>query len=159
MKTMKMILLLCIISASTSIFAQTSRGEVADTTQKADPGMETEEEVFMVVEEMPEFPGGEAAMFKFIADNLEYPAEARENNIQGRVTVQFVIDEKGNITDAKVLSSPSSLLSAAALDVVNSMPQWKPGKQKGKEVSVRYLIPIRFVLGDDSKPKKRKRRK
>jgi len=117
------------------------------------------EEVFMVVEEMPEFPGGEAAMFKFIADNLEYPAEARENNIQGRVTVQFVIDEKGNITDAKVLSSPSSLLSAAALDVVNSMPQWKPGKQKGKEVSVRYLIPIRFVLGDDSKPKKRKRRK
>lgn len=159
MKILKMTLLLCIIAASTSLFAQSSRGDDADTTQKADSVMETEDEVFMAVEEMPEFPGGEAAMFKFIAENMEYPALARENNVQGRVTVQFVIDEMGNVTDAKVLNSPSPLLSAAALDVVNSMPKWKPGKQKGKNVSVRYVMPIRFVLGDDSKPKKRKRRK
>ncbi len=106
-----------------------------------------EQEVFMVVEDMPEFPGGEAKMFKYIADNVEYPPLARENNIQGRVTVQFVVDENGKIIDAKVLKGIGWGCDEAALKVVNSMPRWKPGKQRNKAVRVRFVIPIRFVLG------------
>jgi len=106
-----------------------------------------EQEVFMVVEDMPEFPGGEAKMFKYIADNVDYPPLARENNIQGRVTVQFVVDENGKIIDAKVLKGIGWGCDEAALRVVNSMPRWKPGKQRNKAVRVRFVIPIRFVLG------------
>lgn len=106
-----------------------------------------EQEVFMVVEDMPEFPGGEAKMFKYIAENVEYPPLARENNIQGRVTVQFVVDENGKIIDAKVLKGIGWGCDEAALKVVNSMPRWKPGKQRNKAVRVRFVIPIRFVLG------------
>lgn len=106
-----------------------------------------EQEVFMVVEDMPEFPGGEAKMFKYIAENVEYPPLARENNIQGRVTVQFVVDENGKIIDAKILKGIGWGCDEAALKVVNSMPRWKPGKQRNKAVRVRFVIPIRFVLG------------
>lgn len=106
-----------------------------------------EQEVFMVVEDMPEFPGGEAKMFKYIAENVEYPPLARENNIQGRVTVQFVVDENGKIIDVKVLKGIGWGCDEAALKVVNSMPRWKPGKQRNKAVRVRFVIPIRFVLG------------
>ncbi len=106
-----------------------------------------EPEVFFVVEDMPEFPGGEAKMFKYISDNMDYPPLARENNIQGRVTVQFVVDEKGRVIDAKVLKGIGWGCDEAALKVVNSMPNWKPGKQRNKPVRVRFVIPIRFVLG------------
>ena len=106
-----------------------------------------EPEIFMVVEDPPAFPGGEAAMMKYIADNLEYPPLARENNIQGRVVIQFVVDENGKITDAKVVKGIGWGCDEAAPKVVNSMPRWKPGKQRNKAVRVRYVLPIRFVLG------------
>jgi protein TonB len=106
-----------------------------------------EPEIFMVVEDPPAFPGGEAAMMKYISDNLEYPPMARENNIQGRVVIQFVVDENGKIIDARVVKGIGWGCDEAALKVVNSMPRWKPGKQRNKAVRVRYVLPIRFVLG------------
>lgn len=106
-----------------------------------------EPEVFVIVEDPPSFPGGEAAMMKYIADNLEYPPMARENNIQGRVVVQFVVDENGKITKAKIVKGIGWGCDEAALKVVNSMPRWKPGKQRNKPVRVQFVLPIRFVLG------------
>ncbi|MDX5321106.1 MAG: energy transducer TonB [Bacteroidota bacterium] len=116
--------------------------QVEEVEQTAEP------EIFMVVEDPPQFPGGEAAMLKYIADNLEYPPLARENNISGRVVVQFVVDENGKITQAKIIGKPLGWgCDEAALKVVNSMPRWKPGKQRNKAVRVRFVLPIRFVLG------------
>jgi len=106
-----------------------------------------EQEVFMVVEDMPEFPGGDAKMFEYISKNLEYPPLAKENSIQGRVVVQFVVDENGKITNAKILKGIGWGCDEEALKVINSMPRWKPGKQRNKAVPVRYNLPIRFVLG------------
>ncbi len=105
-----------------------------------------EDKVFMVVEQMPEFPGGEAAMLKYIADNVNYPPLAKENNIQGRVIVQFVVDENGRITNLKVARDIGWGCGEEALRVVKSMPRWKPGKQRNKAVRVQYALPIKFEL-------------
>jgi len=148
MKTIKTLLLLCFVLASTALFSQISRGEQADSTQKGPPVIEKEPEVFMVVEVMPKFPGGDEAMFKFISKRVKYPKEARKKNIQGRVMIQFVVDEEGNIIEAKVVKGIGYGCDEEALRVINSMPKWKPGTQKGKPVRVRFVIPIRFVLED-----------
>jgi len=121
--------------------AQQSRGEQAGEGKKV-----REEPEFLVVEDMPEFPGGDKAMFKYIADNINYPKEALKHKIEGRVTIQFVIDEEGNVVDAKVLKGIGYGCDEEALRVVNSMPKWKPGKQRGDNVRVRFVLPIRFVL-------------
>ncbi len=105
-----------------------------------------EEEIFFVVEEMPEFPGGQLALRKYIAENVEYPEIARENEIQGRVFVQFVVNEKGEVVNAKVVRGVDPSLDKAALKVVNSLPKWKPGKQREKPVKVSFTVPINFML-------------
>lgn len=105
-----------------------------------------EEEIFFVVEEMPEFPGGQLALRKYIAENVEYPEIARENEIQGRVFVQFVVNEKGDVVNAKVVRGVDPSLDKAALKVVNSLPKWKPGKQREKPVKVSFTVPINFML-------------
>jgi len=133
------------------VHAQKSRGEMADTTKKVKNKEIVEEspaaEVFMVVEEMPEYPGENEAMNKIISSNLHYPKEALEENIQGRVIVQFVVDEQGKITDAKVLRGIGHGCDKEALRVINAMPNWKPGKQRGKPVRVSYTLPLIFKLG------------
>ena len=106
-----------------------------------------EEVVFVVVEDMPEFPGGQQALFKYLSDNVKYPVIAQENGIQGRVICQFVVNKDGNIVDVEVVRSggdPS--LDKEALRVVKSMPKWKPGKQRGKAVRVKYTVPVNFRL-------------
>jgi len=115
------------------------------------PIEQVEEEVeevinFYVIEEKPEFPGGEAAMFQWIQKNIKYPQEARENNIQGKVFVQFIIDKEGNVTDVEVVRGVDPLLDKEAVRVVKNMPKWKPGKQRGKPVKVQFLLPINFRL-------------
>ena len=105
-----------------------------------------EGEVFVVVEEMPSFPGGESAMQAFIRKNLKYPQIALENGISGRVICTFVIDGKGKITGVEVLRSVDPNLDREALRVINMMPDWKPGKQQGKPVRVRYTLPVVFRL-------------
>ena len=104
------------------------------------------ERVFDVVEEMPEFPGGPSAMMMYLAENIRYPEGAYENNAQGRVIVNFVIEKDGSVTEPNVVSSVEPLLDAEAVRVVSSMPKWTPGKQNGKAVRVKYTIPITFKV-------------
>lgn len=105
-----------------------------------------ESQVFFIVEDMPEFPGGELALRKFIANAIKYPVIAQENGIQGKVYVNFVVDKDGSITNAKIARGVDPSLDKEALRVVNSLPKWKPGMQRGKPVKVSYTVPISFVL-------------
>ncbi len=108
---------------------------------------EEEEVIFVVVESMPEFPGGQQALFKYLGENVKYPVIAQENGIQGRVICQFVVNKDGSIVDAVVVRSSGELsLDKEALRVINSMPKWKPGKQRGKPVRVKYTVPVNFRL-------------
>jgi protein TonB len=101
---------------------------------------------FAIVEEKPTFPGGDAAMMQFIRDNIVYPAAAKEIGIQGRVTMQFVIDKNGNVTQVKTAKSVDTYLDAEAERVVKKLPKWSPGKQRGKTVPVTFLLPVNFKL-------------
>lgn len=105
-----------------------------------------ESKCFDVVEEMPSFPGGNGAMMSYIASNMEYPANARESMIQGRVIVSFVIECDGSISDVRVARSVDPMLDREAMRVVKSMPKWKPGKQNGSAVRVKYTVPVVFRL-------------
>ena len=108
---------------------------------------EEEEVIFMVVETMPEFPGGQQALFKYLGENVKYPVIAQENGIQGRVICQFVVNKDGSIVDVVVVrSSGEPSLDKEALRVINSMPKCKPGKQRGKPVRVKYTVPVNFRL-------------
>jgi periplasmic protein TonB len=104
------------------------------------------EEVFVIVEDMPEFPGGELALRKWIASNIKYPVIAAENGIQGKVYVQFVVDRDGKVTNARIARGIDASLDQEALRVVNNLPRWKPGMQRGKPVRVSYTVPINFQL-------------
>jgi len=106
----------------------------------------TDNEVFVVVEEIPEFPGGEAARLQYIAGNIQYPQSARAKGIEGIVYVTFVVSKDGKVTKAKVLRGVYPSLDAEALRVINSMPDWKPGRQHGKPVNVQFNVPIKFSL-------------
>lgn len=110
----------------------------ADSTAK--------EEVFMVAEQMPEFPGGMKEMLKFLQENVKYPENAMKNNVQGRVIVQFVIEKDGTPTEFKVARSVNPDLDAEALRVMKAMPKWKPGMQKGQVVRVKFTVPVSFKL-------------
>jgi len=107
---------------------------------------EEEAKVFFIVEEMPEFPGGELALRKYIANAIKYPVIAQENGIQGKVYVTFVVDRDGSISNARVARGVDPSLDKEALRVVKDLPKWKPGKQRGKPVRVSYTVPINFVL-------------
>ena len=101
---------------------------------------------FAVIEDKPEFPGGMGKLMQYLGKNTKFPEIAKENNIQGRVFVQFVIDKKGKVTDVKIARGVDPYLDKEALRVVKSMPNWKPGKQRGKAVKVSYIVPINFKL-------------
>ena len=112
---------------------------------------EGEAQVFDVVEEMPEYPGGISAMMQYLSANVKYPEEAHKKGVQGRVIVTFVVGKDGSISDAKLMRSVDPLLDAEALRVTNSMPKWKPGRQNGEAVAVKYTIPVTFKLGSNEK--------
>jgi periplasmic protein TonB len=105
-----------------------------------------EPEIFLIVEEMPSFPGGEAQLVKYLSDNIKYPPIARENGITGTVFVTFVVGPDGQVKDVKVLRGIGGGCDEEAKRVVMNMPKWKAGKQRGKPVSVQYNLPIRFTL-------------
>jgi protein TonB len=105
-----------------------------------------EEMVFVVVESMPEFPGGDAARIAYLNDNMEYPVMARESGIQGRVFVTFVVEKDGSITDVRVLRGIGGGCDEEALRVVKNMPRWMPGKQRNVPVRVQFNMPINFIL-------------
>jgi protein TonB len=105
-----------------------------------------EREIFTVVEEQPQYPGGEETRIKFLQDNIKYPEEAKELGIQGKVFVTFVVETDGSITDVKVLRGIGGGCDEEAIRVVKSMPRWIPGKQRGVPVRVQFNLPIKFTL-------------
>ena len=124
--------------------------EIEDTESDEDEEIEIEEEddeeFFMVVENMPEFPGGDLGLMKYIQKNVKYPAIAKEYNITGKVYVNFIVDKSGSVTNVKIVRGVDKNLDAEAVRVVKSLPKYKPGKQRGKAVRVMYTIPINFTL-------------
>ncbi len=127
------------------------KGEAAPETRpevrmESSGEVPAEEQVFFVVEEMPEYPGGEVALRQFIAQHVEYPPIAQEKGIQGKVYVTFVVSADGSVKNAKVVRGVDPVLDQEAMRVVNTMPRWTPGKQRGENVSVSYTVPISFVL-------------
>ena len=105
-----------------------------------------ETKIFTVVEQMPMFPGGDAALMGYLRDNIHYPTVAAENGVQGRVVVGFVVERDGSITDVNILRSVDPSLDREAMRVVKSMPRWTPGKQNGSAVRVKYQVPVTFRL-------------
>ena len=112
------------------------------------------ERLFDVVEEMPMFPGGNAALMDFLANNIKYPQVAEENGIQGRVVLTFTVEPDGSLTEVKVVRGVDIALDKEAIRVVKSMPKWIPGKQKGSAVRVKYTLPVTFRLSTPVKKKK-----
>ena len=116
------------------------------------PVVKKDMQIYHVVETMPIFPGGEKNLIKYLSENVKYPTSAMESNIQGRVVITFVVNHEGKIEQAEVIRSVDPSIDKEALRVVNAMPQWIPGEQSGKKVSVYYTLPISFKLEDDKKP-------
>ena len=111
-----------------------------------EPPKEEETKVFDVVEVMPSFPGGQAALFEWLSKNIKYPVVAEENGVQGRVIVTFVVERNGSITDVQVVKSVDPSLDKEAVRVVKAMPHWIPGKQNGSAVRVKFTVPVTFRL-------------
>ncbi|MBR1564704.1 MAG: energy transducer TonB [Paludibacteraceae bacterium] len=120
---------------------------IAPPVEEVKEEEEEEQVIFVVVETMPEFPGGQAALFKYLSENVKYPVIAQENGIQGRVICQFVVNKDGSIVDVEVVrSGGDASLDKEAVRVIKSMPKWNPGKQRGKAVRVKYTVPVNFKL-------------
>ena len=138
---------------------QAAEVEVAPQADEAKTEVQAPEEVapqskkvYESVEQMPEFPGGVVEMMKFLQMNIKYPPEAAKNDIEGRVVVQFIIDETGQVGDVQVVRSVDEELDAEAVRVVKSMPKFTPGRQDGKAVAVWYTLPISFKLQSKPQP-------
>ena len=119
--------------------------DIADFKDFVAPEVE-EEEVYIIVEQMPGFPGGEEALLKYISDHMEYPTMAIERGIEGRVTVRFVVNKDGYVENVEVIRGVHELLDKEAVRVIKSLPRWNPGKQNGVAVAVYYNIPVNFTL-------------
>ena len=111
-----------------------------------EPPKEEETKVFDVVEQMPSFPGGQAALMSWLSSNIKYPVVAEENGVQGRVVCNFVVERDGSITDVKVVRGVDPSLDKEAIRVLKAMPHWIPGKQNGSAVRVKYTVPVTFKL-------------
>lgn len=127
------------LNTEVDILAQTDEGPLVEDLVE-------DNEVFVIVEQEPEYPGGMQALMQYLSKSIRYPAFEAENGIQGRVTLSFVVEKDGSITDIMEMRSPSEGLTKEARRVVQSMPKWKPGKQRGKAVRVKYMLPVTFRL-------------
>ena len=115
-----------------------------NTTKKEE--VSADNTIHDVAEQMPSFPGGQAAMMNYVSKSIRYPAVAEESGIQGRVIVSFVVEKDGSISGAKVVKGLDPSLDKEALRIIRSMPRWTPGRQGGKPVRVKYSVPITFRL-------------
>ncbi len=120
--------------------------DIADLEQHKVIAEEKAEKIFDVVEQLPEFPGGEQALMKYLRDNLQYPTIARETQIQGKVFVKFVINKNGEVSNVQLIRAPHASLGAEAVRVVKGMPKWIPGRQNGKTVNAYFTLPVEFIL-------------
>ena len=154
MKKLILLTIICITPLITTAQTQSKRATFKVTKPINEDMITAEDEeipdeeatVFFIVEDMPEFPGGQTKLKEYISKNLKYPNEAIDKGIEGKVYVQFVVNAQGKVQDAKVVRGVDESLDSAALAVINSMPQWKPGKQRGKPVTVSYTVPVEFKL-------------
>ena len=144
MKTIQQLFLVMLLTFMGSIsFAQ-------EVEVKEEP---LEKDVYTIVENMPEFPGGQDSMFYFLAKNIIYPKEAKEKGIEGKVYVNFTVNKDGSIGDVKVIRGVHPLLDNEAVRVVKSFPKWKPGIQRGELVRVSYNLPITFKMSTPEEKK------
>ena len=136
------------LSLSKAVLAQSNHEEILPPAEKPAVVEQEKDVPFVLVEQMPKFPGGENAMFKYISDNIVYPKAAQKSGIAGIVYIFFIIDKKGNVTSTEVRRGVKGgeELNAEALRVIKEMPQWEPGYQNGKPVSVQLTVPIKFTL-------------
>lgn len=140
------------LSTENRITPELIQSELEDQSLQQPPPEKKEEEIFVIVENQPEFLGGMGALMKFIGDSIRYPVEAQQKGIQGRVICNFVVMKDGSISDLQVVRGVDPLLDAEALRVLKLMPDWKPGKQRGQAVNVRFTLPVVFRLsGNESK--------
>ncbi|MGB3589776.1 MAG: energy transducer TonB [Tunicatimonas sp.] len=121
--------------------------EIEEMVFEEAPEEEATDEIFMVVEDQPEPKGGLAAFYDYVGKNMKYPSQARRMGIEGKVFVQFVVNTDGSLTDVQAIKGIGAGCDAEAIRVVKSHPKWQPGKQRGKPVRVRMVIPITFKLG------------
>ena len=133
-------------STIASLDDQSEYIEIKDVEQIVFQEEPQEEAPFMVVEKMPEFPGGTAALMNYLQKNIKYPTVCRENNIQGRVLIQFIVNRDGSIVEPEVVKSVNPYLDKEALRVISGMPKWSPGEQRGKPVRVKFTVPVNFKL-------------
>ena len=120
--------------------------EITDDVPVVVEEPEEEEQIFQVVEDDPQFPGGIQELMKYLQKNIKYPSICQEQGIQGRVIVQFVVEKDGSIADVQVIKAVNPYLDKEAVRVVSTMPKWSPGKQRGKPVRVRFTLPVTFRL-------------
>lgn len=133
---MKKLILMLLMAECCLISAHAQKTVVSQTNQK----------VFDTVEQMPEYPGGMQAMIEFLQTNMKYPEDAAKQKVEGRVMVQFIVETDGSISDVHVAKQVFPSLDAEAIRVVKAMPNWTPGKEKGRVVRVKYLLPIVFRM-------------
>ena len=133
---MKKLILLLLMAGCCLMTANAQKTVVSQTDQK----------VFDTVEQMPEYPGGMQAMIEFLQTNMKYPEDAAKQKVEGRVMVQFVVETDGSVSDVHVAKQVFPSLDAEAVRVVQAMPKWTPGKEKGKVVRVKYNLPIVFRM-------------
>ncbi len=135
------------VVATIEINTEDDKNKIVEIAAPVAAAVEEEDQViFQVVETMPSFPGGDADLFKFLSNNVKYPVIAQENGIQGRVICQFVVNKDGSIVDVEVVRAVDPSLDKEAIRVIKSMPNWTPGKQRGKSVRVKYTLPVNFKL-------------
>jgi protein TonB len=135
------------IATTDQVLATTTNDQVQEeVVEVQNTVVEEEAPAFMVVEEMPVFPGGDAALMNYIVSSIKYPEICKENNISGKVFVNFVVDENGKVCKVKVVRGVDPYLDREAIRVIESLPGWTPGKQRGKAVKVQYTLPINFAL-------------
>ena len=133
---MKKLILMLLVAECCLMTANAQKTVVSQTDQK----------VFDTVEQMPEYPGGMQAMIEFLQTNMKYPEDAAKQKVEGRVMVQFVVETDGSVSDVHVAKQVFPSLDAEAIRVVQAMPKWMPGKEKGKVVRVKYNLPIVFRM-------------
>lgn len=149
-KILKIFLIMLLTFVGSTCFAQ----EIESIEEEP-----LENDVYTIVENMPEFPGGQDSLFKFLAKNIIYPKEAKEKGIQGKVYVNFTIEEDGSVNHVKIIRGVHPLLDNEAVRVIKLLPKWKPGTQRGKTVKVSYNLPITFNMSAPADKKEEKKKK
>ena len=150
MRTLKSSIAIAALFAIAFSFTAAAQQKAAPQKQPAAPVLKATKNgnVFNVVEKQPQFPGGLKAMATYLGKNVKYPTVDRENNVQGKVFVSFVVEPDGKLTDVQAVRGPSETLKAEAVRVLASSPAWKPGSQGGKKVRVQYTVPVNFVISE-----------